>query len=122
MTSLRWRLREGSQPCKYTDRVSGMVKYLHAQKPFPTLMICDVSVPLGHDSFEQSRTPLPKSMFEQRHLMSLFEQPKLPARPNMFWMHVFYISVSGSSLSMLFSTKAGERSNIHRSLEDLGVE
>lgn len=66
-------------------------------------MICDVSTSLGHDSFEQSRTPLPKSMFEHRQAMSLLAQPKLPARPNMFEIHVFYISVSGSSISFLSS-------------------
>ena len=91
------------QPCTSTNRVSSMVKYLHEQKLLPTLMICDVSTPLGHDSVEQSRTPLPKSIFVHRQVMLLLGQPKLAALPNMFVMHVFYIIVSGSSSSFLFS-------------------
>lgn len=53
-------------------------------------MIEPVSVPEGHDSDEQSRTPLPKSMLEHRHVMLLLAQPKLTALPNMLLMHVFY--------------------------------
>lgn len=73
-----------------------MVKGLQEQKLLPTLMICDVSTFLGHDSVEQSRTPLPKSMFVHRQAMSLGWQPKLEALFIIFEMHVFYISVSGS--------------------------
>ena len=59
------------------------------QKELPTEMMELVSVPLGHDSFEQSRTPLPKSMLVQRQVMLLLAQPKLGARFNMLVMQVF---------------------------------
>ena len=53
-------------------------------------MIELVSVPFGQDSFEQSRTPLPKSMLVHKQVMLLGGQPKLGARFNMLLMHVFY--------------------------------
>ena len=64
------------------------------QKELPTEMILEVSVPLGHDSTEQSWTPFPKFMFLQRQPMSELEQPKLWALPNMLLMHVFCVAVS----------------------------
>lgn len=52
-------------------------------------MMEEVSVPLGHDSVEQSRTPLPKSMLEHRQVMLLGVQPKLGARFSMLLMQFF---------------------------------
>ena len=53
-------------------------------------MIELVSVPLGHDSLEQSRTPLPKSMLVHRQVILLGTQPRLGARFNILFMHCFY--------------------------------
>jgi len=47
-----------------------------------------VSVPDGHDSEAQSRTPKPKFMFVQRQVMLLLAQPRLGASASMLLMHV----------------------------------
>ena len=61
-----------------------------AQKELPTVMISWMFADPSHDSWLQSRIPLPKSLFVQRHGMSLELQPRSPALPSMFWMHFFY--------------------------------
>lgn len=59
------------------------------QKPDPTEMIDALSASPGHDSLVQSRTPLPKSMFLQRHPTSFAGQPRLGAFASMLLIQFF---------------------------------
>ena len=59
------------------------------QNELPTAMILLLSTLAGHDSYEQSCTPLPKSIFVHRQVMLLLAHPRLGALASMFWMHVF---------------------------------
>lgn len=57
-------------------------------------------MPLGQDSVEQSRTPLPKSMLVHRQVMLLLGQPKPGALFNMFWIQFFCLpSVNEHSIA-----------------------
>ena len=56
-------------------------------------------MPLGHDSFEQSRTPLPKSIFVHRQVMLLAAQPKLGARLIMLLIQ-FFCAVSVNDMTV----------------------
>lgn len=59
------------------------------QKLLPVEMILLVSTSFPQDCMEQSRTPLPKSMLEQRQVMLLLAHPREEALPSMLLMHVF---------------------------------
>ncbi len=56
----------------------------------------------GHSAAEQSRTPLPKSMFVHKQVTLFAAHPSEVAFPNMLLMHVFcvtsqYISIGWST-------------------------
>lgn len=80
---------------------------LRSQNASPAAMIELVSVtPVeGHNPAEQSRTPLPKSIFVHRQVMLFAGQPNDVALPNMLLMHVFYVDSQYASSILVIRVK-----------------